>query len=296
MNTNKNMKNMKNMKNKTKRVCASCLTFNFKKTLKVNKKHHPKWLNKINYVEEFVNNYKNFNIKFPENYTNKLNFYINKKYAGRKILYWGAKPSKNIIINSAKKAYDNFSNSGVALIDKNGFVTIKFLMPQNYRTIMKKHKNYKSFFRHIHFVISDMDNESWNSQIYTKLIHNNYNYRDFINILNSKKAIVLNVLPCHIYAKEHIPDTYNLPFKNIKKMNLKEINNWLQNLLELHYPILKKLLDSKKIEYYELPIICYCAHSKCSASKIGCENLMKKGFVNVSLYEDGMKGYRINNQ
>ena len=27
----------------------------FKKTLKVNKKRHPKWLDKVNYVEEFVN-------------------------------------------------------------------------------------------------------------------------------------------------------------------------------------------------------------------------------------------------
>lgn len=29
-----------------KRLCASCLNFNFNKTLKVNKKHHPQWLKK----------------------------------------------------------------------------------------------------------------------------------------------------------------------------------------------------------------------------------------------------------
>ena len=284
------------MLKKTKRLCASCLKLNFKKTLKVNNKHHPKWLNRINYVEDFINNYTSFNIKFPENFTNKLTFFIDKKYANRKILYWGAVPSSDIIINDAKKAYNNFSNNGVALINKNGYVTIKFLMPQNYKTIMKNYKNTKSFLRHIHFVISNTDNNSWNKQIYTKLVHNNYNYNNFINLLNSKKAIILNVLPCNIYAKEHIPNTYNLPFENIKKMTIQEINKWLQNLIELHYPILKKLLDSKKIEVYELPIICYCAHNKCSASKIGCENLMKKGFVNVSLYKDGMKGYKKNNK
>ena len=284
------------MLKKTKRLCASCLKFNFKKTLKVNNKHHPKWLDKINYVEKFVNNYNSFRVKSPENYTNKLTFYLDKKLAHRKILYWGASPNTNIIINDAKIAYNNFSNSGVAIIDKNGYVNIKFLMPQNYKTIMKNYKNSTSFFRHIHFVISNRDNNSWNKQIYTKLVHNNYNYSNFMNLLNSKKAIVLNVLPCHIYAKEHIPNTYNLPFKNIKNMTTQEINKWLQNLIELHYPIFKKLLDSKKIESYELPIICYCAHNKCNASKIGCENLMKKGFVNVSLYEDGMKGYKENSK
>ena len=284
------------MLKKTKRLCASCLKFNFKKTLKVNNKHHPKWLDKINYVEKFVNNYNSFRVKSPENYTNKLTFYLDKKLAHRKILYWGAIPNTNIIIKDAKIAYNNFSNSGVAIIDKNGYVNIKFLMPQNYKTIMKNYKNSTSFFRHIHFVISNRDNNSWNKQIYTKLVHNNYNYSNFMNLLNSKKAIVLNVLPCHIYAKEHIPNTYNLPFKNIKNMTSQEINKWLQNLIELHYPIFKKLLNLKKIESYELPIICYCAHNKCNASKIGCENLMKKGFVNVSLYEDGMKGYKENSK
>ena len=79
-------------------------------------------------------------------------------------------------------------------------------------------------------------------------------------------------------------------------MSVNELNSWFKQLIELHYPLLKKLIKYKKIDYYELPIICYCAHNKCNASKIGCENLMKKGFVNVSLYEDGMKGYNKNNK
>ena len=55
-----------------KRLCASCLKFNFNKTLKSSKKHKPKWLNKIDYVEEFIKNYKNFNINYPINYNNSL--------------------------------------------------------------------------------------------------------------------------------------------------------------------------------------------------------------------------------
>ena len=55
-----------------KRLCASCLKFNFNKTLKSSKKHKPKWLNKIDYVNNFINNYKNFNINNPINYNNKI--------------------------------------------------------------------------------------------------------------------------------------------------------------------------------------------------------------------------------
>ena len=79
-------------------------------------------------------------------------------------------------------------------------------------------------------------------------------------------------------------------------MRIKELNNWLQNLIDLHYPKINKLLKSKKLEYYELPLICYCAHNKCDASKTGSINLMKKGFINVNLFEDGLKGYKKHNK
>ena len=102
----------------------------------------------------------------------------------------------------------------------------------------------------------------------------------------------MNVLPSTMYAQDHIVNTYNLPYNNIAKMSTLELNNWLQHLIDLHYPLLKKLIKSKKLEYYELPLICYCAHNKCSASKTAAINLMKKGFVNVNLYEDGLKGYK----
>ena len=280
-----------------KRLCASCLNFNFNKTLKVNKKQHPKWLSEINYVKEFIKKYDNFSVKYPNKYNKILKMYVNKKYANRKILYWAAKkPNNDLLINDAKTAYGSFQNRGVTQIDKYGFAVFKFDNPQNYKTIEKNNTKNKTYFKHIHFVISNNTNDSWQSQIYTKLVHNNYKFKDFLKKLNLKETIILNVLPCNMYAKEHIPNTYNLPFKDIKKMTTNEINKWLKEIIELHYPILKKLIMSKKMEYYELPIICYCAHNKCSASKIGCENLMKKGFVNVSLYEDGMKGYNSYNK
>ena len=42
------------MSNETRKLCASCLKLDFNKTLRSSNKRKPKWLNKINYVEEFV--------------------------------------------------------------------------------------------------------------------------------------------------------------------------------------------------------------------------------------------------
>ena len=82
-----------------KKLCASCLKFNFNKTLKSSKKYKPKWLNKIDYVEQFIKNYKNFNINYPINYNNSLVLNIGKIHANKKLLYWAAKPNNDIIIN-----------------------------------------------------------------------------------------------------------------------------------------------------------------------------------------------------
>ena len=169
------------------------------------------------------------------------------------------------------------------------------MVPQNYKTIIKNEKTYTSFFKHIHYVISNNNNDGWIFKIFTKLIHNNYDYKQLLHKLNSKEAIILNVLPCEYYAKDHIPNTYNLPVSQIKKMSIKDLNQWFTSIINLHYIKLKNLIPNK-LKLYEIPIICYCAHNECSASKNGAEELMKKGFVNVSLYEDGMRDYNRQNK
>ena len=284
------------MTTKKRKLCASCLKFDFNKTLKSSKKNKPKWLDNIDYVEQFVKkNANNFTNIHPKKYNKTIKINLGEKFSNRKILYWAAKPSNSLIINGAKEAYVNFSNSGIASIDKNGYAKIKFLVPQNYKTIVKNEKEYTSFFKHIHYVISNVNNSKWNFNVYTKLFHNNYDYKQLMKKLNSKQIIVLNVLPSEYYAKDHILHSYNLPVEQIKKMSIKDLNEWFISLIDLHYPKLKKLLNNK-LQLNEIPIICYCAHDKCSASKNGAEELMKKGFVNVSLYEGGMKDYNKHNK
>ena len=171
------------MKTQKKRLCASCLKINFNKTLKSSKKHKPSWLNKIDYVEKFINNYKNFKINHPKNYNNKLRIFIGKQHKNKKILYWSAKPNNNILINNARLAYGSFSNSGVTIVNSDGFAFFKFSTPQNYKTIAKNGKKDNTYFKHIHFVLSNVDGNSWNNNIYTKLVHINLITKNFFKIL-----------------------------------------------------------------------------------------------------------------
>lgn len=286
-----------------KTVCASCNRLRLNKSVKSNKNKHPKWLDKINYVEQFIDRYTNFNDKHPDKYDNTIRIKIGKNMTdknmqSRKILFWAAKPddNHNFIIKDAKQAYGNFSNSGVATIDKNGYVNIKFITPQNYYTTAKSNKLPKTYYRHIHYVISNKYNTKWNSQIWTRIITKDYNYNQFIDKLHSNKCVVLNVLPCQYYAKDSIPGTYNLPYNTIGKMTVLELVKWFTDIIKLHYKTLYKLVKNNQLNIMDIPIICYCAHSKCDASKIANRLLMKKQFVNVNHYSGGMQEYRQKNK
>tara|TARA_Y100000389_G_scaffold161874_1_gene164441 strand:+ start:486 stop:1343 length:858 start_codon:yes stop_codon:yes gene_type:complete len=277
---------------KTKRLCASCLNFKFNKTLKSSKSHKPRWLHKIDYVDNFIKRVQNFDIKSPKKYDKSLHIYIGKQFYNRRVLYWAAMPSNSIQINDAKTAYSNFKNSGITSVDKHGYAYINFMTPQNYYTVVKGGKTNTTFFRHIHYVVSNSTNTIWNDSIMTTLVVRDYMYRELITSLNVGNAIIINTLPCTMYAKDHIPNTYNLPYNIIglkNKIPKDALYKWFNGLIEMHYPKIRSLLVKKKLSLYEIPIICYCAHSKCNASTIAMRKLMKMGFVNVSHFSGGMQ-------
>ena len=280
-----------------KTVCASCNRLQLNKSVKSSKNKHPKWLDKVNYVEQFIDRYTSFNDKHPDKYDNTIRIEIGKNMENRKVLFWAAKPDDNTcIVKNAKQAYGNFNNSGVATIDKDGYANIKFITPQNYYTTAKFSKLPKTYYRHIHYVISNNNNTKWNSQIWTRIITKDYNYNEFMRKLKSNMCVVLNVLPCQYYAKDSIPGSYNLPYNTIGKMSVQTLVDWFIDIIKLHYKSLYKLINSKRLNIMDIPIICYCAHNKCDASKIANKLLMKKQFVNVNHYGGGMQEYRKKNK
>ena len=65
----------------------------------------------------------------------------------------------------------------------------------------------------------------------------------------------------------------------------------VEQLLSTNYPKINKMIKSKKINIYELPIVVYCAHNKCNAGHKCAMELLKKGFVNISDFAGGMEEY-----
>ena len=49
-------------------------------------------------------------------------------------------------------------------------------------------------------------------------------------------------------------------------MSVKELHQWMEQVVSTNYPKINKMIKSKKINIYELPIIVvYCAFNKCNA-------------------------------
>ena len=74
-------------------------------------------------------------------------------------------------------------------------------------------------------------------------------------------------------------------------MSQNELLLWFKDVISINYLKINKLIKSKKLELYEVPIIVYCAHNKCNTSEVSAIELLKKGFVNLMDFKGGMKEY-----
>ena len=277
-------------------TCASCTDFDINGVVKSNKSLDPTWLHNINYVEKFIDSVNNFTISHPKKYDTIVKVNVGKALANRKLLYWASSKKKSYtpLITDAKTAYNRFENHGIALVNENGDVTFKIECPQIYSVIPKGKRTSDTFYRHMHFVAANKNNNLWLQQIYTKIVKCQYDFKEAMKHLKNETTVFINALPHEYFAKDHIENSYNLPVNKIKSMSSEDLKQWFTEVINIHYPKLKKYLQNGKLRLYEVPIITYCAHSTCNASDLALTELMKKGFVNVSEYNGGMLEYRKN--
>ena len=66
----------------------------------------------------------------------------------------------------------------------------------------------------------------------------------------------------------------------------------MKEVVDLHYPILSRMLKNKTLEIDEVPLLTYCAHKECNASSLLANELLKKGQYRVDEFPGGMKEYR----
>jgi len=274
-----------------KSVCVNCLQFDMNKVVKNNQLSKPTWLSKENYVRNFIEK-QPLKLRAPSSFNVEMKLELGNKFSGKKILYWATneKTSKSPLIEQPKKAYGNFENSAVVKATAIGNAVLRFNCPQLYRAKETEQSKLSTFFRHLHFVVEKEG--KWDSQVYTKIVICKYKFKKFIEESKSGMTVLLNALPCEYFAKDHIPNSFNLFYKTIAKMSVKDLENWFSEVIKIHYPKLATQIKNKKLEIYEIPIIVYCAHEKCNASELAIKELMKKGFVNLHEYSGGINEYR----
>ena len=116
-----------------KNICASCKSVALDKIVKTDNDMNPEWLQKIDYVTQFIKS------KELKPYTQKgtnMNLILNlgKKNSSRMVLYWASKPldksEDGFILKNAKAAYlgekfdeNSFDNYGVGKCSKDGNIT-----------------------------------------------------------------------------------------------------------------------------------------------------------------------------
>jgi len=273
-----------------KNICASCVGVNVNKIIKTDNSKKPKWLKNIDYVTEFISKIPVKSYKQKKTDT-KLTVNLSESRCNKYVLYWGAGASSDIKIKDAKTAYSNFSNYGVTKVDKYGKAVFYFKCPQAYSTVEKGKTKKETFYKHIHFSFSNNINTKWTNPVYTKIIVCDLGMAQTLKLLNNDEIVLINALPAEYYAKSHIPNSYNLHHKTIKKMSQDELLQWFKDVIYKNYKNLAKLIKKNQINLYEVPIVFYCGNKSCNLSEKASQELLKKGFVNIREFSGGMKEY-----
>jgi rhodanese-related sulfurtransferase len=204
---------------------------------------------------------------------------LGKKYAGRYILYYGAKKiskkgcSKKLPL--VNKAY-NDKNRGVTRLDSNGIGHIYMNCPSSYRSVK----------RHVHYVLSKKSGDGWLPKQYEKEIVCNVDKSFVKNAIKNRCYLIINALPIDEYIKNRIPESISLPYNSNK--NNAAIIKYIKDMGK-KLPKLNEYANSRNI--LNIPIIVYCYSSKCNAGHKLIEILMKIGFTNILEYKEGITGW-----
>ena len=210
--------------------------------------------------------------------------------SNKHIFYWAANPQKDIHkILGPEEAYGDYENHGLLKCDDKGEVILKFNPPQPYK------ENSKTNPRHIHYLL-ESSNQTWLPLKTIRIIQSvSLEYLD--ERIKSKDMIILNALPEKYHKKDKIPNSYNLPTESLDKYTseskTRKVKNFLKSVLK-YYPKIESLVNDKHLALEDVPIVTYCAHSKCDASDKLIDHLYECKFNNTQEFKGGIEEYNKN--
>jgi hypothetical protein len=206
------------------------------------------------------------------------------------VFYWAANPQKDIHkILGPEEAYGDYENHGLLKCDDKGEVILKFNPPQPYK------ENSKTNPRHIHYLLESSE-KTWLPLKTIRIIQSvSLEYLD--ERIKTKDMIILNALPEKYHKKDKIPSSYNLPTESLDKYTneskTRKVKNFLKSVLK-HYPKIESLVNDKHLVLEDIPIVTYCAHSKCDASDKLIDHLYECKFNNTQEFKGGIEEYNKN--
>ena len=231
----------------------------------------------------------------PKNANQHIEINLGRKKAGRYVLYYAADqcPMSNCAnchLLDANQAYGSFKNQGLTRLDSEGKAILKIQCPRPYR------EENRSYLPHVHFIVSQKDNLSWEHKLMTQTVVCHLNYSEMEQLVQKGCAMVINALPFEYYVKDRIPMSIPLDHNLVlDKLTKKEVIQYLK-VMVAHYPSLHKAVSTGKMELLDVPIVSYCYNPECEADTDLQEKLNKIGFTNVKLYPGGIKEWRRKNK
>uniref|UniRef100_A0A6C0D0B1 Rhodanese domain-containing protein n=1 Tax=viral metagenome TaxID=1070528 RepID=A0A6C0D0B1_9ZZZZ len=249
--------------------------------------HNKKFKNK-KLIKDISDNYDidDLNIKSPSNKTLPIEIHHKIKQKNTWVLYWASNPTEDIILKNDKEAYQNNTNNGVTKTDSKGNLILKLNCPSIYTLDDSTHP------RHVHFVLLK-DNKWDTSNIHTAYILCDIDYDLMNKYVTEKQHLIINAIDIKgSKYTDNIPNSFYLkmPKTGTKKVKKEVVNKFISKNIK-NYSKLSKLLKDKKIKIENLPMIVYCAHKKCDASKKLLKTLMDLGYNNVIDFSGGIEGW-----
>jgi rhodanese-related sulfurtransferase len=213
----------------------------------------------------------------------KLTLKLGEENGEKWVFYFASNSQENPLkIESPEKAYGEDENHGLKKTNKDGKVEIEFNCPQPYKV------DGKTYSRHVHYIIEE--DKIW-SKMYTKRIICDIDLEDLDKIIKDKSAIIINALDFEYYDKDKIPTSINLPTKRLEKLTKSKKEEIIIEFLKENITKYKKISDkvnSNFLSIKDVPIIVYCANSKCNASEKLLDHLYECDINNVLEYSGGI--------
>ena len=203
---------------------------------------------------------KNFNLTIKANVSAIL-----PKITNTYVFFWASKKRDYLKTQYPQpaKAYGDFSNCGVAKIDRKGNIKFRFINPVPYQYQGIKYPP------HLHFIYLEK-NHLWNDRCNTIIVTPNLKLKQFKKLVSSNKYLVLCALP----------KRFGFPMvKNTKRLSFETSPNLIDQKIKSF--ITPKLLACHS-NIKNIPIITYCKNKDCDAGEKLVEKLRNLEYININ--------------